>query len=103
VVLAKLKVMKDLLYNLDSVEVAYGDDVANSINQIEKRILDIAEYIQQHDAFNDFEKTQLSDRVNKLIDLNYGVQQQLEAQVEKLKIISDSVAANKMPMNTQQH
>lgn len=84
--------MTDLLYNIDSVEVAYGDNALNCVVQIQERITDIAEYIQTHDELNDFEKTQLEDRLNKLIDLNVKVQEELQDQIEKINAIIGNVS-----------
>lgn len=80
--------MTDLLYNIDSVEVAYGDGAFNTIVQIQERISEIHNYLQRHNEFNDFEKTQLEDRLNKLIDLNVKIQDELQAQVGNLNKIA---------------
>jgi len=84
--------MTDLLYNIDSVEVAYGDNALNCVVQIQERITDIAEYIQTHDELNDFEKTQLEDRLNKLVDLNVKIQNELQDQIEKINAIIANVS-----------
>lgn len=80
--------MTDLLYNIDSVEVAYGDSAFNMIVQIQERITDIHNYLQTHNEFNDFEKIQLDDRLNKLIALNIKIQDELQAQIGNLNKIA---------------
>lgn len=89
--------MENLKFNLDSVEVSYGDNVLTSIIQIDERISDIAKYLRTHNESNDFEKTEVIDRLNKLIELNHKIQQELEAQVQKINDIKPMLAHE--PMN----
>ena len=90
--------MENLKFNLDSVEVSYGDNALTSIIQIDERISDIAKYLRTHNNdFNDFEKTEIIDRLNKLIELNHKIQQELEAQVQKINDIKPMLAHE--PMN----
>ena len=89
--------MENLKFNLDSVEVSYGDNVLTSVIQIDERISSIASYIQMHNESNDFEKTETIDRLNKLIELNHKIQQELEAQVQKINNIKPLLAHE--PMN----
>jgi len=79
--------MESLLFNLDSVEISYGDNTLTSVIQINERISDIAEYLRKHHEFNGFEKTQLADRLNKLVDLNHQVQRELILQTQKIEDI----------------
>jgi predicted chitinase len=79
------KIMENLLYNLNSVEISYGDNALNTIIQIEERITDIAEAISDNDDFTDFEKAQVRDRLEKLVEVNENIQKELEKQVHKLK------------------
>lgn len=88
--------MENLKFNLDSVEVSYGDNVLTSIVQIDERISGIANYLRQHNEFNDFEKTETIDRLNKLIELNHKIQQELEAQVQKINDIKPMLAHESM-------
>jgi hypothetical protein len=89
--------MENLKFNLDSVEVSYGDNTLTSVIQIDERISDIANYLRTHNDFNDFEKTEIIDRLNKLIELNQKIQQELEEQVQKINNIKPLLAHE--PMN----
>lgn len=75
--------MKDLLYNLDSVEVSYGDNLLNSVVQINERIEDILRQ-SETTKFNDFEKNETAGRIQKLVELNQRIQKELQKQLEKL-------------------
>jgi len=75
--------MKDLLYNLDSVEVSYGDNILNSVVQVNEQIEEILRQ-RQTSNFNGFEKSETADRIQKLVDLNQKVQKELQKQLEKL-------------------
>jgi hypothetical protein len=79
----KSNAMKDLLYNLDSVEVSYGDNILNSVVQVNEQIEEILRQRQTSD-FNGFEKSETADRIQKLVDLNQKVQKELQKQLEKL-------------------
>jgi hypothetical protein len=88
--------MKNLLYNLDSIEVFYGDVALNSTIQIDERITDAAEALQDN-QFNDFEKDQIAGRLDKLVLLNIKIQSELEAQIEKLNAIKGALKHSAMP------
>jgi hypothetical protein len=75
--------MKDLLYNLDSVEVSYGDAILNAVIQLNERIDEISGQ-QTTNQFNGFEKSETADRIQKLVELNQRIQKELQKQVEKL-------------------
>ncbi len=75
--------MKDILYNLDSVEVSYGDAILNAVIQLNERIDEISSQ-RQTSEFNGFEKSETADRIQKLVDLNQKIQKELQKQVEKL-------------------
>lgn len=83
--------MENLLFNIDSVEVSYGNDALTSIIQINERIQDIEKYLREHHNFNDFEKSQLADRLSKLEDLNKQVQRELISQTQKLAELKSSL------------
>lgn len=85
--------MENLLFNLGSVEVSYGDSALTTVVQINERINDIATYLQEHREFNNFEKTQLADRLTKLIDLNLQVQHELATQTQKIADIKGTLQA----------
>ena len=89
--------MENLKFNIDSVEISYGDNVLTSIIQIDERISDIDTYLRTHNAFNDFEKTEIIDRLNKLLELNQKIQQELEMQVQKINNMKPLLAHE--PMN----
>jgi len=75
--------MKDLLYNLDSVEVSYGDAILNAVIQLNERIDEISSQ-RKTSQFNGFEKSETADRIQKLVELNQRIQKELQKQVEKL-------------------
>ena len=83
--------MENLLFNMDSVEVSYGDNLLNSIIQIDERIADIDKFTHDHIAFNDFEKRQMTDRLNKLIELNHKIKQRLDDQTARLNAIKQNL------------
>ena len=83
--------MKDLLYNLDSVAVSYGDNLLNTTIQINERITEIQEYLENDAVFNEFEKSETADRLNKLVDLNNAIQSELEKQLIKIEEIKSSL------------
>jgi hypothetical protein len=99
IVSKKRTIMENLKFNIDSVEVSYGDNALTSIIQIDERISSITTYLRTHNDFNDFEKTEIIDRLNKLIELNQKIQQELEAQVQKINDIKPMLAHE--PMNEQ--
>lgn len=75
--------MKDLLYNLDSVEVSYGDAILSAVIQLNERIDEISSQ-RETSQFNGFEKSETADRIQKLVELNQRIQKELQKQVEKL-------------------
>ena len=79
--------MENLLYNLDSVESSYGSSLITSIIQLDERISDISGFLSEDPALNDFERTELADRLNRLIELNRNAQMELERQAQKLEAI----------------
>jgi chromosome segregation ATPase len=84
--------MKNLFYNLNSVEVSYGDDTLTTVIQIDERITDIAECIQHlQGTLPDVEQRQIMDRLEKLVELNQRIREELEQQVERLNTIKMEV------------
>ena len=75
--------MENLLYNLDSVEVSYGDNILNSVIQVNERIEEIIQQSKTN-QYNDFEKNETVDRIQKLVDLNQRIQEELQKQLERL-------------------
>ena len=75
--------MKDLLYNLDSVEVSYGDAILNAVILLNERIDEISGQ-RKTTQFNGFEKSETADRIQKLVELNQRIQKELQNHVEKL-------------------
>ncbi len=84
-----MEVMKDLLFNVNSIESWYGENVLTSVVQIYERINAIKDHLSENDKLlNDFEKKQFADKLDKLIELNKRIQQDLEQQyqtIEKIK------------------
>jgi hypothetical protein len=94
--------MEHLLYNLDSVESSYGSSLITAIIQLDERISDISGFLSEDPALNDFERSELVDRLNKLIDLNRQAQMELERQAQKLESLrqhSGQVDADFNPEN----
>jgi len=79
--------MENLLYNLDSVESSYGSSLITSIIQLDERISDISGFLSEDPALNDFERSELTDRLNKLIELNRNAQMELERQAQTLEAL----------------
>jgi len=84
--------MKDLLYNLDSVAVSYGDNVLTSIIQVDERINEILDFFKSDD-FNDFEKAETADRLQKILDLNRDIRTELEKQEKKVSTLKNKLNA----------
>ena len=84
--------MENLLYNLDSVESSYGGSLVTGIIQIDERIGDISGYLSEDPALNDFERSELADRLNKLIELNRSAQMELERQAQRLELLRQQSA-----------
>jgi hypothetical protein len=77
--------MQDILYNLNSVEESYGESALTGIIQIYERIREISDYVSNNQqTLNDFEKEELRDRLDKLLNLNFKIRSELELQVKKL-------------------
>jgi hypothetical protein len=84
--------MKNLAYNLNSVEVFYGDSVLTSVIQIYERINDMAEYMNIRDPFTEIKKKEMEDRLDKLVGLNQKIQKELEKQAQKLITIKQGLS-----------
>jgi hypothetical protein len=77
--------MKNLLYSLNSVEESYGEVTLTNVVQIFERVNDIVEAATvQLDGLSDFEKEELTGRLEKLIALNLKVRSELRKQELKL-------------------
>ena len=73
--------MKNLLYNLNSVESSYGEVTLTNVIQIFERVDNIAESATaQLTGFTDFDKEELTGRLDKLIALNLKVRSELRKQ-----------------------
>lgn len=79
--------MENLLYNFDSVESSYGESLLTSIIQLDDRISDISGFLSEDPALNDFERSEIADRLNKLIEFNRNVQMELERQAQRLEVL----------------
>lgn len=79
--------MKNLLYNLNSVEESYGDSALTTIIQINERIDDISNAFTKSEPINDFLVEEFSGRIEKLIELNQKIQEELKMQEIKLRQI----------------
>jgi hypothetical protein len=79
--------MENLLYNLDSLESSYGSSLITAIIQLDERIGDLSGFLAEDPSLNDFERTELVDRLNKLIELNRNAQMELERQAQKFELL----------------
>jgi hypothetical protein len=79
--------MKNLLYNLNSVEASYGEATLTSVVQIFERLDEIYKQLKQEDAepLNDFLKEEYNGRLEKLLELNLRIQHELQAQEELIQ------------------
>jgi hypothetical protein len=79
--------MKDLRYNLNSVEASYGEATLTSVVQIFERLDEISAQLSHEDAepLNDFLREEYNGRVEKLLELNLHIQHELQAQEELLQ------------------
>jgi hypothetical protein len=90
--------MKNLLYNLNSVEASYGEATLTSVVQIFERLDEIHKQLKQQDAepLNDFLKEEYNGRLEKLLELNVRIQHELQAQEELLQRTRANLHANKV-------
>lgn len=79
--------MENMLYNLDSLESSYGSSLITAIIQLDERISDLSGFLAEDPSLNDFERTELVDRLNKLIELNRNAQMELERQAQKFELL----------------
>jgi hypothetical protein len=94
--------MENLLYNLDRVESSYGSSLITAVIQLDERLGDISAFLNGDPALNDFERTELADRLNKLVELNRNAQMELERQAQQLESLrqhSAQVDADYNPEN----
>jgi hypothetical protein len=93
--------MENLLFNLDSAEASYGENVLNTVIQIDERIGDIAEFIDKNRNHNDFELSEMTDRLNRLIQKNRDAQMELERQVQRIEHIKQNLELVDADFNPQ--
>lgn len=87
--------MKNLLYNLNSVEESYGEVTLTNVVQIFERVNDIIESIAvQLPELTDFEKEELSGRLEKLMALNLKIRSELAKQ----ELLLHNVKAKLLPV-----
>ncbi|RAV98740.1 hypothetical protein [Pseudochryseolinea flava] len=79
--------MKNLVYNLNSVEASYGESTLTSVVQIFERLDEIHKQLKQQDQepLNDFLKEEYTGRLEKLLELNMRIQHELQAQEELIQ------------------
>jgi hypothetical protein len=84
--------MENLVYNLDSVESSYGDNLLTAVIQIDERISDLEDFDSTR-LNTDFERAEIKDRLDKIIARNKNVQMELERQVQKFEHIKRQVGS----------
>jgi hypothetical protein len=85
--------MENLLYNLDSTEASYGENLLTAVIQIDERISDIDAFTEEAKLRTDFDRMEIKDRIDKIIRLNKNVQMELERQVQKLEHVKRQVGS----------
>jgi|SRR5688572_5196876 hypothetical protein len=85
--------MENLLYNLDSTEASYGENLLTAVIQVDERISDIDAFTEEVQLRSDFDRMEIKDRIDKIIRLNKNVQMELERQVQKLEHIKRQVGS----------
>ncbi len=85
--------MENLLYNLDSAEASYGENLLTAVIQVDERISDIDAFAEDVNLRTDFDRTEIKDRIDKIIRLNKNVQMELERQVQKLEHVKRQVGS----------
>lgn len=85
--------MENLLYNLDSAEASYGENLLTAVIQIDERISDIDAVTEEVKLKSDFDRMEIKDRIDKIIRLNKNVQMELERQVQKLEHVKRQVGS----------
>jgi hypothetical protein len=85
--------MENLLYNLDSAESSYGDNLLTAVIQVDERISSIDAFAEEVNLRTDFDRTEIKERIDKIIRLNKNVQMELERQVQKLEHVKRQVGS----------
>lgn len=83
--------MKNLIFNLNSAETSYGENLLTAVIQLDERISDLEEYQEREQLRTDFDRTEIKNRLAKIISLNKNVQMELERQAQKLEHIKRQV------------
>ena len=91
--------MENLLFNLDSLESSYGENLLTGVIQLDERISGIENFLQADHKLNDFERTETEDRLRKLIVLNRNIQLELERQAQKLELVKINVSSKDADFN----
>ena len=86
--------MKNLLYNLNSVEESYGEAILTSVIQNDERINEIANSLHESPPLNDFLIEEFTGRIEKLRELNKKIREELHQQEEKLRSIEEGVTVH---------
>ena len=83
--------MKNINFNLDSIESSYGENILTSIIQVDERIEDLESSLSANQSQNDFEKLQVVERLNKINELLSKIQHELSLQRQKISTIQQSL------------
>ncbi len=75
--------MKNLLYNFNSVEESYGESALTTVVQINERIDEIVDAFPDSEPINDFLIEEFTGRIDKLLELNQKIQEELREQEAK--------------------
>jgi hypothetical protein len=98
--------MKNLLYNLNSVEESYGESALTTVIQISERVDEIAGSFPESEPINAFLVEEFTGRIEKLIDLNQKIQEELRVQEEKLRQVRSELLHENtahMVIHSKQH
>jgi hypothetical protein len=90
--------MENPYFNLDSIASAYGENILTAVIQLNERIDDLASVLSADEASNDFEKTQFSHRLKKILELQDMITKELGLQRQKLTAIQQRLFPAGIPV-----
>jgi hypothetical protein len=77
--------MKNLVYNVNSVEETYGEAMLTTVIQLYERLEEISGGVKAQQPLNDLLREEFAGRIEKLLQLNRRIQHELQMQEEMLQ------------------
>ena len=77
--------MKNLVYNVNSVEETYGEAMLTTVIQVYERLEEISGGVKAQQPLNDLLREEFAGRIEKLLQLNRRIQHELQMQEEMLQ------------------